>query len=645
VIRFDRHQLGPRVFVLGRRVHEWHLGVALLVAALLTWVAGLWLEPLVVLVLVGCWLLVKDWHDLFPSRRDRAAWQFGLHRRVGALRTIRRSDSLPALCGFVALAVGLANLFSAVMPGVSISGHALLRTDALQFVPVSHALALPIAAGLIVCAPYLLRRRRRAWQFALVTLVGLIALSLAKGPDYAEVGVELVALVVVWRGQSAFCVRHNPVTLRSALWRLPLLWLSAGLLALILVWIAAPPRASMRAIVAETAHLLVWLPASFPYHDDVGRFPLGIGLIGTAVLMASAYLVFRPLAAPRHLPDARLRAAAVEIVRDHGSDTLAFFKLRHDQQCLFSPDRRAFLSYRVENGVMLISGDPVGATEALPGLLAQACSFAELRGLKLAATGVSESCLPLWQQAQLRPLYIGDEAIVDTNSFSLEGRAIRKVRQSVSRLENAGYRAELLDFSALPEATLGQLEAVSAAWRQGAPERGFSMAMDTLRNDAQQDTLVVIARDGAGAIRGFLHFVPTYGRAAVSLSFMRRQLDTPNGLNEFLVACSLKLLRERGIDEVSLNFAAFARLLHSPSSNLERLLGRLIALGNPFFQIESLYRFNAKFFPRWEPRYFVCEGTLGLPRAGLAALWAEGLIPKPKLPHRPPGQHAPRASR
>jgi len=62
----------------------------------------------------------------------------------------------------------------------------------------------------------------------------------------------------------------------------------------------------------------------------------------------------------------------------------------------------------------------------------------------------------------------------------------------------------------------------------------------------------------------------------------------------------------------------------------ERALGRLIALGNPFFQIESLYRFNAKFFPRWEPRYLVYEGVLGLPRTGLAAMWAEGQLPRPR---------------
>jgi len=71
--------------------------------------------------------------------------------------------------------------------------------------------------------------------------------------------------------------------------------------------------------------------------------------------------------------------------------------------------------------------------------------------------------------------------------------------------------------------------------------------------------------------------------------------------------------------------------MHSPERWHERLLGKLVALGNPFFQIESLYRFNAKFHPRWEPRYLAYERTRRLPRIGLAAMWVEGQLPKPAL--------------
>jgi lysyl-tRNA synthetase class 2 len=141
----------------------------------------------------------------------------------------------------------------------------------------------------------------------------------------------------------------------------------------------------------------------------------------------------------------------------------------------------------------------------------------------------------------------------------------------------------------------------------------------------------VAARDETGRIRGFIHFVPAYGRRAISLSMMRRDRDTPNGLMEFLVVRSIELLRDSGVEEVSLNFAAFARFMHRPRNPAERLIGRLARLANPYFQIESLYRFNAKFHPRWEPRYLAFERARRLPRVGLAAMWVEGQLPKPAL--------------
>jgi lysyl-tRNA synthetase class 2 len=175
-----------------------------------------------------------------------------------------------------------------------------------------------------------------------------------------------------------------------------------------------------------------------------------------------------------------------------------------------------------------------------------------------------------------------------------------------------------------------ELEGVARRWLAGASERGFAMSMDSLRTEREAGGVVVIGRCG-GRVRAFLHFVPSYGRPAMSLSSMRREHNTPNGLTEFLVVRAIEGLREQGVEEVSLNFAAFARVMHKPRGPFERVAGRVVALANPWFQIESLYRFNAKFFPRWEPRYLLYEGAMGLPRAGLAVMWAEGQLPRLRL--------------
>jgi lysyl-tRNA synthetase class 2 len=406
------------------------------------------------------------------------------------------------------------------------------------------------------------------------------------------------------------------------------------LFSLAAVALAAPADASPGEVVRATGDLLLWRPAPFTFGDELAHTGLAVELTGLFALLAVAYLLFRPLAAPRDLPDSELRRVAAELVRAHGDDTLAFFKLRADKHYLFNPEKTAFLGYRVESGVLMVSGDPVGEREAVDSLMRVLVRFAEQRALRLAALGVSTEGRALFEQAGLRALYIGDEAIVETERFDLEGRAIRKVRQSVARLRKAGYSTTIAELGSLDEAVLQQLEHVAEDWLQGASERGFSMAMDSLRNPQGGPALVVYASDGEGAIRGFLHFVPTYGRSAVSLSFMRRQPDTPNGLTEFLIAEAIEHLRARGVAEASLNFAAFARLIREPHGLVERGLGRLIALGDSWFQIERLYRFNAKFFPRWEPRYFMYEHRFGLPHAGIAALWLEGQLPRPTLRHR-----------
>jgi lysyl-tRNA synthetase class 2 len=363
--------------------------------------------------------------------------------------------------------------------------------------------------------------------------------------------------------------------------------------------------------------------------------PLAIHFLEIATLLGMAYVLFRPLATPSAWPAGQVRRMAAQLVRQHGEDTLSFFKLRPDKHYFFNADRTAFVGYRVEAGVLLLSGDPVGPPEKLDDLLLEVRRFARSRGLKLAALGASSSLVTTtYERLGLHSLYIGDEAIVELAKFSLEGRPIRKVRQSVSRLTKAGYSSELCALAGIDQATLEQMANVVEVGRIGKGERGFSMSMETVDCTNQQDTLFVLARDGDGVLKGVLHFVPCYGRKAMSLSIMRRDPNTPNGLMEYLVVSAIQHMRERGIEELSLNFAALTKCIREPANPFEYVLGRAASVLDRYLQVESLYRFNVKFQPRWEPRYLVYEGRLGLVRAAMAAMWAEGQAPKPKLPRR-----------
>lgn len=630
VIGVDRHRQGPRVYLFGRRIHEYMLGASILALVVAGWLSGFAHDSAATLTLagIGLWLVAKDWRDILPSQRDTASWRLGIHRRATPLREARSRESVPFLAAVLALAVAFVNLISALTADVPSRVRLLLHVEPLAVLPISHAVALPAAAALGIVALSLARRRRRALHLSIALLVALAAVNLLKGLDVEAAALSLGLAGLLWWSRSAFYVGSEPFRRSSRVRQAALGLIALGSVAVASTWAAVPRGTSMPAVVQETLALLTWSSGPLALREDLGWLPIGLGLMSLVAIFGAASILFRRHPVDHDSTGHHSRRAALSLIRAHGRDTLAFFKLRRDADLFFSRDGKALLGYRVTKGVLLLSGDPIGPAESLPALLRELCSYAERSGLAIGAIGVSADLLPLYRTAGLHSLYLGDEAIVDTEGFSLEGRAIRKLRQSVHRLDAAGFTAALHDVDELDGAALVELESVSARWRGDAPERGFSMAMDGLVGADQQGTVVVVTRDPGGVIRGFLHFVPTFGRPAMSLSLMRRDRETPNGLTEFLVVRAIELLRERGIAEVSLNFAAFARVFSNPSGRWERSFAYLLRLANPFFQIESLYRFNAKFRPHWEPRYLLYERMIGLPRTGIAALAAEGLLPR-----------------
>lgn len=630
-LMIERHALGPRLHLLGRRVHEWHAGLALVLICAATAIAGIDRGALLALAAVGLYLMAKDWRDLFPGIRDTGAWSVGLHRPPRPLRTAWRAGWMPALTGWLVAAVGVVNIVSALTPSLPDRSRLLTSAVPAEVLIGAHALSLSAGVSLLVASVFLGRRRQRAVQLALVLLVTIGILDLAKGLDVEEALMSWsLAAMLAW-GRSAFVVRPDARPVRVVR-QIAVTAAAAAVVALAAVTVATcrVPGLAPSLIVRETISLLTLTTGPLDLQGLSAAIPYLVGVLAaTTIARSIALALSRPA---RDDTPCHRGGEAAELVRAHGEDTLSYFKLRGDLERHFSPDGRAFVAYRVQHSVLLLAGDPVGPADAIAGLLCDVCAYADRHGLKVGAVGASEAFSELARDAGLGRFYLGDEAIVDTNTFTLAGKPIKKVRQAVSRVTAAGYTTQLTRLRDLDKDTADTLEAISERWRDGDPERGFSMAMDTLQNPALADTLAVIARDETGTPRGFLHFVPSGAGHGWSLSSMRRDRDTPNGLTDWLIVRAIELARESGVTELSLNFAAFARLMHSPSGPLDRVLGRAARYANPYFQIESLYRYNAKFFPRWQPRFLLYDGVASLPRTALAALQVEGQFPAIAVP-------------
>ncbi|MGZ4269857.1 MAG: bifunctional lysylphosphatidylglycerol flippase/synthetase MprF [Solirubrobacteraceae bacterium] len=629
LIRVDRHELGPRCFVFGARVHECHLGLAMLPLGALLWDVGGWIAGLAVLA-VALWMLVKDWRDLFPATRDTAAWSIGPHRCPDMPPGPPLQDRVPLVAGLATALVGLVNIGSALTPELPVRARALLALTPVAEMSLAHAIALPAGVALLGAAWQLARRRRRALTAAVGLLVLLGAANLFKGLDVEEATLSLGLAAVLWRARAAFVVRHDSDGLARTLLHAALVLGGAYGVAVLSVLAAGHDLMPLAPASAAPARAL-WLlgmDRSIHAHGAFRWLPNALAFLSVGALGVAGAMLFAPLRL-RVWSDARDRARAAGLVRSHGADTLSAFKLRRDLLRRWSPDHRAVAAYRIEAGTLLMAGDPVGPPDATSELLARLLPDARRQGLAVGVVGASEAFALAARPHGLHRVYLGDEAILSTGAMDLSGGRRKSLRKAVNRVARNGYTAALHVVGDLDAAELAELRAVSDRWLDGAPDRGFSMAHDALADDLVPDALVVVARDESGAARGFLHFMPVYGRPIVSLGFMRRDRDTPNGVNDFLVVEAARLLGERGIEEFSLNFAAFGRWLREPSNVAERALGRLLRVADRWFQLDRLHSFNAKFGPRWQPRYLLFRHPAQLPKVALAAMLAEGQLPRP----------------
>ncbi|MFZ4299484.1 phosphatidylglycerol lysyltransferase domain-containing protein [Streptomyces cinereoruber] len=567
-----------------------------------------------------------------------------------------RPEKVPSLVGTACTLIGLVDIAAGIFPRFRASRvHALAEVLPGTLGPLSAALSLSAGVLLLLLAHGLKRHKRRAWRAAVVLLPLGATAQFVWRHSILGVLLSLALLTLLLRHRGQFAALPDPRSRWRALANFVLM--GAGSLALGLVIVSAHPRRTVGdpSLTDRLEHVLYGLlgvegPVAYTHGVDwtVGY---SLGALGMLTALTTIYLAFRPEHPAARLTDddeTRLRA----LLDQHGGrDSLGHFALRRDKGVVFSPSGKAAVCYRVVSGVMLASGDPIGDVEAWPGAIERFMDEAKIHSWTPAVMGCSETGGQVWtRETGLDALELGDEAIVDVADFSLSGRAMRNVRQMVKRIERNGYTTRVRRVRDLDDAELARIRRAAADWRGTDTERGFSMALGRIGAPGDGDAVIATAHkeDDTGTdspygdLKAIIHFVP-WGPDGMSLELMRRDRSADPGMNELLIVAALQASPALGIARVSLNFAMFraalARGEKIGAGPVLRLWRGLLVFLSRWFQIESLYKFNAKFRPRWEPRFVVYRTSRDLPRIGLAALQAEGFVnlslPRPFTRRRP----------
>jgi lysylphosphatidylglycerol synthetase-like protein (DUF2156 family) len=572
-----------------------------------------------------------------------ASWPSGERwpRDPDVMERQRRQRTVRRIAGGSLVVGGLANVAVAVHPPLRSHLHEVLRVLPVGVAQSASALVALTGVALIMLARGVRRGQHRAWSVAVFVLAVSVVAHIGRGASVVATLVSLAVLVFLWLRRADFTGQSDRGSLAASLPYLVVtcaVAVAGSVIGIEATNVKSGALPGFSTVVLACIERLAGVTAiGLPDRIDDFVTP-ALAAVGLSVALIALYLVTRPVVdrrlSGRHTTAERRAAElrARDLVRRHGLGTLDYFALRDDKQWFFYRD--TLVAYGVYGGVCLISPDPVGPVEEREEAFGAFRAFADEHGWTIGVLGAGESWLPVYASARMRYLYLGDEAVVDVQRFSLQGGKMKGLRQACTRMERHGYTVEFLDPATIDPARVRALVELMALNRRGDDERGFSMVLGRIFHTKDTGLLLTVVSGPDGAPAAMCQFVPTPALRGYSLDLMRRDPgEHPNGLLDYTLCTTIEYLRARGGKGLSLNFAAFRSILDGErgegvTTRAERWALRRLSGIMP---IETLWRFNAKYEPDWLPRYLVYPAAESFVPVVAATLRAESITELPVI--------------
>ena len=513
-----------------------------------------------------------------------------------------------------------------------------------------------IAATVILLTARGIRlRRRRAWILAtalqgvlIMTSVvhGLVQLTLRRKDEeiaLKSVGIshllsEFLILFLLLYFRKNFKTKSDIQTTMKSVFFFLRISLTSFLIGLVFVGLdqkSFTVKPNFGQILEITLKGLLGISGSVQYvtiHVQI-RTEYTLAALGLLTVVTSTWQFLKPNRFKSKVDHESLNEIRTLLSRYPEHDSLSYFALRENKNFMWSKNMKAVIPYSVINGVMVTTGDPIGDRESWPSAMSAFCTEAEAHAWIPAVYGCTEEAGLIWsRETDFESLEIGDEAVVLVDTFSLEGPEMKNVRQMVNQIKRKEYSTSIRRISEIAPGELDALSKLAEKWRSGGSERGFSMALGRFCDPNDPDLVVSLALQN-GEPMGMLQFIP-WGTDGLSLDSMRRSPNGDPGINELLISDTVSFAKSKSITQISLNFATFRSIFEKGerlgASPITRFSHKLLIFLSRFFQMESLYRFNAKFRPVWTPRYIMFPSIRNLMKVAVAILMIESFVPVPK---------------
>lgn len=512
---------------------------------------------------------------------------------------------------FFLLVLGIINIISVLTPAIRERVRLLHDFLPIEAIHASNYLILTAGFLLLVTAAFLLKGLRNAWYFAVVLCVVSIIGNLTKAIDFEEASLALIELLMLIGTRKQYYVKTNP-KMRNVGLQTAFLVAGATLIYGIVGFYFLDKKHfnidfSLPQSIRYTFqnYFLVGSEDLIPHSRFASKFLLSINVSGFVSIAFLVYTFVRTYVPFRNVTDEDL-SSAKDLLKKCGNSALDHFKTSDDKLIFFSENRKAFVAYRISGNFAVALENPVaGDQKEMKNCIAEFDRYCYQSGLKSIYYRVPEESLEIYHLLRKKDLFLGQEGVVDLNTFKLEGGARKPMRNAINKVVDRGYKATIHEPPVL-DGVLQKIKSVSDEWlyETGRSEIIFSQGMFNW-NELKDQTIITVENDEEKII-AFLNVIPDYAPGEATYDLIRKTKDAPNGIMDFILVELFKYLKAKGFSSVNLGFAPMSGL-DDPHTFPEKSMKFAYEKIRSFSHYKGLREYKQKFDPEWHNKYLIYQ--------------------------------------
>ncbi|HLN21029.1 MAG TPA: phosphatidylglycerol lysyltransferase domain-containing protein [Bacteroidales bacterium] len=520
---------------------------------------------------------------------------------------------LPAVLIF---SLGIVNIVSVLLP--ALPGRVKLLSDFLMLNVISFSNMFVFVAGLflLLTAAFMLKGLRSSWWIALgLSFLSMIG-HLTKGIDYEEAILALLVIISLAATRKEYYVKPNPRLSSFGLLTAFLSIASVMLFGVLGFYLLDQQHFridfNLRQSVNYTLqnYFLLGSPDLVPYDQFARDFLNLIKISGFGTMALLVYAVARPYIF-RAEPSAEEKERAEFLVHKYGRSSLDYFKTYYDKMLFVPEGINAFISYRISKNFAVVLEDPVSENiDEMKKCIAAFKKFCYDNGLKDIYYRVPEESLQIYAGFSAKNLFIGQEAILDLETFSLAGGDKKPIRNALNKIKAEGYITRV-NTPPLRDGLIQKLKAVSDDWLRQTERHELVFSQGVFDEKEIKNQTVITIENKEEMVIAFLNIIPDYAANEGTYDLQRKTTNAPNGIMDHLLVEMYDYFRKAGIRYVNLGFAPMSGV-NDPHNFPERSMKFAYEKIRSFAHYKGMRDYKDKFGPAWKDKYLIYSNDYDL---------------------------------